>query len=446
MIMSNDEQPDFRIEEVSPDLALSGAIRLLQANRLDDAKRILRVLLENYPDVPEVLHFYGILAHQQGNDELAIESIEKAIAIAPDYADAYNNLGNIYNKAGKPEKAVEAYRRAIELNPANVAAYNNLGTVLKDLERFEEAVEAFSKAIELMPGNAELYRNFGNVFRKQGKFAEAARAYRNAISLRPYRSEDYESLCHVLYMQGLVEEALPTIRQWLEHDPTNPLALHRLHSYTGTDIPARASNDYIRMTFDDFADSFDIVLKGLEYRAPGLVEQSLSALYDSACAELDVLDAGCGTGLCGEFLRPYAQRLSGVDLSAKMLEKARARGHYDELFEAELTEFIGRHVEQFDLIVSADTLVYFGDLSQVFDSVIRALRRGGHFVFTVERTEEQLSAGYKINYHGRYSHTEDYLRRGLEAVGLVPIRIEREMLRYEAGLPVDGFLVVANRP
>jgi predicted TPR repeat methyltransferase len=444
--MLNDEQMDFRIEDVSPELALSGAIRLLQANRLEEAERIFRVLLDNYPDVPEILHFYGILAHRRGKDDLAVESIEKAIAIAPNYADAHNNLGNIHNKAGRPEKAADAYRRAIELDPDNVAAHNNLGTVLKDLERFEEAAEAFAKAIELMPDNAELYHNFGNVFRKQGKFAEAAQAYRRAISLRPYRSDDYESLCHVLYMQGLVEEALPTIRQWLEHDPTNPLALHRLHSYAGTDVPARASDDYVRMTFDSFADSFDYVLKGLEYRAPSLVNESVAALYDPARAGLEVLDAGCGTGLCGEFLRPYAQRLSGVDLSAKMLEKAKARGQYDELFEAELTDFIGRHADRFDLIISADTLVYFGELSEVFDRVGRALRRGGHFIFTVERTEELPAAGYKIAYHGRYSHTEDYLRRGLETAGLVPSRIERQMLRYEAGVPVDGFLVVADRP
>jgi type IV pilus biogenesis/stability protein PilW len=444
--MLNDEQTDFRIEDVSPDLALAGAIRLLQANRLDDAERIFRVLLENYPDVPEILHFYGILAHRKGRDDQAIESIEKAIAIAPTYADAHNNLGNIYNKAGQPEKAVDAYRRAIELSPGNVAAHNNLGTVLKDLDRFEEAAEQFAKAIELMPDNAELYRNFGNVFRKQGKFGEAAQAYRKAINLRPYRSDDYENLCHVLYLQGLVEEALPTIRQWLEHDPTNPLALHRLHSYAGTDVPARASDDYVRMTFDSFADSFDYVLKGLEYRAPGLVGESVAALYDPDRAGLDVLDAGCGTGLCGGFLRPYARRLIGVDLSSKMLEKAHARGHYDNLIEAELTTFIGRHLDCFDLIVSADTLVYFGDLSEVFDRVGRALRRGGHFIFTVERNDERPSEGYKINHHGRYSHTEDYLRAGLEGVGLAVRRIEPQMLRYEAGVPVDGFLVVAARP
>ncbi|WP_133716113.1 tetratricopeptide repeat protein [Methylocaldum gracile] len=443
--MLDDEPSDFRIEEVSPELALSGAIRLLQANRLDDAERIFSVLLENYPDIPEILHFYGILAHRRGRDDLAVKSIEKAIAIAPAYADAYNNLGNIYNKAGKPEKAVDAYRRAIELNPGNVAAHNNLGTVLKDLERFEEAAEQFAKAIELMPDNAELYHNFGNVFRKQGKFGEAAQAYRRAINLRPYRSDDYENLCHVLYLQGLVEEALPTIRQWLEHDPTNPLALHRLHSYAGTDVPARASDDYVRMTFDSFADSFDYVLKGLDYRAPGLVKEAVAALYDRDRVDLEVLDAGCGTGLCGEFLRPYARRLTGVDLSVKMLEKAHARRQYDDLIESELTAFIGRHTDRFDLIVSADTLVYFGDLSAVFERVGRALRRGGYFIFTVERNDERPSEGYKINLHGRYSHTEDYLRRELESAGLSLRRGEQQMLRYEAGVPVEGFLIVAAR-
>ncbi|BBA33135.1 methyltransferase type 11 [Methylocaldum marinum] len=443
--MSHSEETDFRIEEVTPELALSGAIRLLQADRLDDAERILDVLLDNYPNIPEFLHFYGILAHRKGRDHVAIESIEKAVALAPGYADAHNNLGNIYNKAGLPEKAVAAYRRAIEVSSGNAAAYNNLGTVLKDLDRLEEAAQAFAKAIELMPEYAGFYHNYGNVFRKQGKFGEAAEAFRKAINLRPYRSEDYENLCHVLYLQGLIEEALPTLRQWLEHDPTNPLAVHRLHSYTGSCAPARASDDYVRMTFDSFADSFDDVLKALDYRAPGLVKESIATLYGPDSGGLEVLDAGCGTGLCGEFLRPYAERLVGVDLSANMLEKARARRRYDDLIEAELTDFIGRHTDRFDLIVSADTLVYFGDLREVFDRVAKALQRDGYFIFTVEAADQGPPTGYQLNPHGRYSHTEEYLRHGLTSTGLIAHRIEPQMLRYEAGVPVDGFLVVATR-
>ncbi len=78
---------------------------------------------------------------------------------------------------------------------------------------------------------------------------------------------------------------------------------------------------------------------------------------------LVVLDAGCGTGLCGPLLRPYASRLVGVDLSGGMLDHARRKEIYTDLVQSELTEFLAAQQRAFDVIVAADTLVYFGDLA-----------------------------------------------------------------------------------
>ena len=120
-----------------------------------------------------------------------------------------------------------------------------------------------------------------------------------------------------------------------------------------------------------------------------------------ASNELDVLDAGCGTGLCGPLLAPYARRLVGVDLSERMLAQARAREVYDELVKGELTDYLRASAGMFDAIVSADTLVYFGPLEEVVEAAERALRPGGHVVFTVE---EQPESGYSLSVNGRYRH------------------------------------------
>jgi predicted TPR repeat methyltransferase len=367
------------------------------------------------------------------------------LAQAPGYSDAYNNLGNIFNVTGEFKKAADNYRKALELNPGNVAAHNNLGIVLKDLTENEEAVQAFLKAIELMPDNAEFYRNLGNVYKRQCNFSEAAKAYKKALSLRPYNPEDYESLCVILYLQGNVEEAIPVIKQWLQHDPDNVLALHRLSSYTGQNL-TRASDEYVSQTFDGFADSFDQVLKGLEYKAPFLVLDAVKLIYGTTTANLTILDAGCGTGLCGPLLKPYADKLIGVDLSLKMLERAEKRECYHELVQSELTVFIGLYQACFDAIVSADTLVYFGDLEAVCRAASAALIHGGHFVFTVESIDDEdfIEKGFKINPHGRFSHTKPYLRSVLEASGMTVLKIENAVLRYEAGSLVNGFLVVAR--
>lgn len=427
------------------DYALALAIRLHQSGEIDDAEELYHTILGHFPACPEALHFLGLLLHQKGDNDRAIQSIERALVIAPNYADAYNNLGNIFNRQKNYEKAAENYRRALDISPENPPALSNLGIVFSQLSRFDEAIEALSSAIALMPDNAEFYRNLGNAFIKQGDFSRAIDAYRRVVSLKPYHAENYENLCVAMCLHGKLEDAVLVVKEWLQHEPENPAALHRLRSYTGEFELPRATDDYITQTFDGFADSFDMVLKRLDYKAPFLVAAEVDALYAECGQAFDMLDAGCGTGLCGPLLKPYAKHLVGVDLSAKMLERAALRGCYDELFQAELTAFIAGYDVGCDLIVSADTLVYFGDLEPVTRAVSDALRPGGHFVFTLERSDDGIAQGYKIHPHGRFSHTERYVRTVIELAGLVLLKQDKVVLRNEAGKPVAGFLVMAGK-
>jgi predicted TPR repeat methyltransferase len=156
---------------------------------------------------------------------------------------------------------------------------------------------------------------------------------------------------------------------------------------------------------------------------------------------LDALDAGCGTGLCGPLLAPHARRLVGVDLSGGMLAQARDRNVYDELEKAELTAYLAGCGESFDVVVSADTLVYFGPLEAVVAAAQRALRPGGRLVFTVE---ELAGEGYSLAPSGRYRHAHDYVRGVLTDAGLRP-EIASAELRLEAGEPVAGLVVLGTK-
>ena len=165
-----------------------------------------------------------------------------------------------------------------------------------------------------------------------------------------------------------------------------------------------------------------------------------------ASKSLDVLDAGCGTGLCGPLIAPYARRLVGVDLSAPMIAQARARNVYDELVKRELTAYLGDSTGEFDVIVSADTLVYFGPLEDVVAASANALRPGGRLIFTVEELVGAGSdAGYAISPTGRYRHTRQYLERVLANANLRSEIVPAE-LRLEAGDPVRGFVVRGTKP
>jgi predicted TPR repeat methyltransferase len=129
-----------------------------------------------------------------------------------------------------------------------------------------------------------------------------------------------------------------------------------------------------------------------------------------------------------------------------MLERARSIGCYDALEEAELTDFISSRKDAYDVIVSADTLCYFGNLQAVMAAVAAALRPGGFFIFTVERAEEgedTIAAGFRINPLGRYSHAESYIVRALEEAGMKLKSVTHGTLRQEMGSPVAGLVVTA---
>ena len=219
---------------------------------------------------------------------------------------------------------------------------------------------------------------------------EGVAAFRRVLELKPGDATAYDALTRALYRAGNIDQALAVYQEWLEADPGNSIAQHMLAACTGAAAPPRASDSYVRETFDAFAGSFDQVLDQLGYRAPGLIGELLDRELPAVDGSLMIADAGCGTGLCADFLRPRAKRLIGVDLSPGMLARARARAKYDDLVEAELSAWLGSRHQAYDVIVSADTLCYFGPLDAVISAAADALKPGGLLAFTVEQAGDDV--------------------------------------------------------
>lgn len=443
--MSSDTQ---QTQAVSVNDALAIALRLHRNNQLDDAEKLYRRILDAAPELPDALHFLGLLIYQRDKDMEQAESLlRRALALSPDYADAQNNLGNLLKEQDKVDEAAAAYRKTLELNPNQPDAYNNLGTLYRQQGEPEQAIAAYRKAAALDPKLATPWYNLGGVLEGQKKLEEAVEAFRQVLARDRDYLDAYKSLGMALYRLGRKDEAAQVYRDLLEASPNHPVAEHMLAACTGKAVPTRASDAYVTSLFDLFADSFDAQLSLLEYRAPQLIGDALPRRLGPPQGRLDVLDVGCGTGLCGPLLRPYARWLQGMDLSPRMLDKARQRGVYDDLVEAELSEFLRRHGSAYDVIASADTLVYLGALEEPLAAASAAMRPGGLLIFTVERAApEEAKHGYRIDASGRYIHTADYLRDGLQKVGLRGVEIETVHLRMEHGEPVEGFLVSAHRP
>jgi predicted TPR repeat methyltransferase len=196
---------------------------------------------------------------------------------------------------------------------------------------------------------------------------------------------------------------------------------------------------------DSYAPQFDHSLAQLNYRAPEFIVQRLAGAV-AANRSLDILDAGCGTGLCGPLLKPFAARLIGVDLSAGMLKEAAKRDLYDELIEGELHTYMTTRPSTFDVIVACDTLVYHGRLDDAAVAAATALKPGGRLLFTLEQLPDDGPAPYRLEPTGRFCHRAAYVQATLAAVGLVDTGIDAIVPRLECGEPVNGLLVMSRAP
>jgi predicted TPR repeat methyltransferase len=287
----------------------------------------------------------------------------------------------------------------------------------------------------------------GHLMTDAGDIHESLRLTHQAIHYNSSSGKAHRALGRAYYALGRSNDAVNVFKQWAAMDPHNPEAQHMLSATTGGAAPLRCSDGYVTQLFNDFSHDFDeMLVRRLGYRGPEVLKGVLDRRLDAAAvANVEVLDAGCGTGLCGPAVRSLAKRLVGVDLAGKMVDVARKLNCYDELVVAELCEFMRARPQSFDVIVSSDVFIYFGDLNDGMNSAYGALRPGGLLVMTVEALVDDGADSFKLTASGRFSHRESYLRKTLAEVGFRSVEIEQATLRRELGKDVPFHVVSACR-
>jgi predicted TPR repeat methyltransferase len=436
-------EPDAESErELSYTEAAELAFVLHTQRRFEESEMLYRQLLHAKPDDQNVLHYLGVLMHQTERHAEALELIERSLAADDGVAAWHNNYGNLLLDADRFDEAAAAYRRCAELDPGNVEVLCNLGVMYRSLKQFDSAEQCLKQALAAQPNFANAYLHLATLYWQTDRFDDAHVQTVSALKLFPRNTMIRKMLGSMYGQLGRLDDAAEVYREWLALEPDSLDARHHLAGCTGVDVPERAQDPYVEGLFDRFAESFDAKLAALEYHAPQLVGDAVARLLPQPNKALRVLDAGCGTGLCGAYLAPYARELEGVDLSANMIDRARARNLYDSFVKAELVGYIESVTNPFDVIVSADTLCYFGRLDRMTRGARRALRAGGLLIFTVEARTD--GADYHLHPHGRYSHRPEYVRATLEQAGFDVRELTDVVLRFEAGRPVAGLLAIAE--
>ena len=426
--------------------SLDHALQLHGEGRLDEARELYLAILADAPEADGAMHYLGILEHQCGRSEEGLDLLARALDLAPPQAERLNDLGNVLAELERLEEAASAFAVAAELKPDDANLCNNLGAILLRLERLPEAMAAFQSALAADPDFVPALNNLGDLHIRQQQPDEAAEYYCRAFVTGPLEDKPKRMLGIAYYTLNRIDEAAAVYRDWIAEEPDNPIARHLLAACSGEDVPARADNAFVEKIFDEYAEHFDTKLvKSLAYRGPEYIAAALG-IHLSASRALRVLDGGCGTGLCGPVLAPYAAHLTGIDLSANMLARAADRGGYHHLEKAELGTYLAAHESAFDLIVIADVLIYFGALDTMFGAAARALTPGGLLVFTVEiHAGGRQSPPFVIKPSGRYGHAPRYIEECLAAQGLTLLTSHAVILREEFTQPVAGLVVSARR-
>ncbi|MDP1535203.1 MAG: methyltransferase domain-containing protein [Rubrivivax sp.] len=418
-------------------------------------------------------HFVdGLGCFEAGRWAAAETEFRASLALLPGRASTLANLGATLVRLGRPQEAMQWLDQALQAQPGDLHACAQRGQALLDLRRDDEALACFERVLAAVPADAAAGFHRTLALNRLGRHDLALQAVEALLTQRPVRAATW--LEHARTLQGLarLDEALVSYAKAQQADPAAPAAfsergallkdmgrlaeaaasfeqalargaddaLTRYLLAAVSDAPAPPSppENYVETLFDGYADQFEShLLETLHYRAHQVLIGHLASLCSGRFG--DALDLGCGTGLCGPLARPLCERLTGIDLSRRMLALARQTGAYDDLVHAELTAHLSSTESRHDLVLATDTFIYVGDLEPVFAGVRRVLLPGGLFCFSAELAEG--AQPFELQPSSRYAHSEAALRTLAARHGFDWVHDLHQPLRDEQRQPVAGLYV-----
>ena len=452
-------------------------LALWQDGRLGEAVNALKQAAAAAPADPVTLGELGSLLCAAGRKAEALHCLTVSLALAPDQKQVWLNVGGLRVELGDRDKAERAFRKALDLDPGCAEAEVGLGLLCVERRRYQEAAQLLGAAVARGVTAMPVYACLGHTLYLLGDFAGAAAALEKAARACPdearivqkyaearlietliagsvveaiesylatagRHAQDLILVCgrafQILCAYGKPEAAIRLGEILQKRSPDDPILAYHLDALHGR-AHARAPDAYLAACFGAYAADFDRhLVEVLDYRVP---EALRAMLARTGRAFPRMLDLGCGTGLTAPSLAPLGDHLTGVDIAPRMLDKARERKLYDALVEGEAVAWLNGASAPFDLVVSLDMLIYFGDLAALFEAVAGRLDAGALFACSFESLECDRWA---LRSSGRFAHDPDYVGSILAARFRVVDSLSLTM-RFEANAPVAGQLLLLRR-
>lgn len=432
-------------------------------------------------------HTGGLLALAEarraaGDEAEALQLYHKVLNLDENATEALLGAADIYLARGDLERAELYYKKSFDITRDIAGVHLNYGTLLYRSGRKSEALEEYRAAAVLEPERPEISYNLALVLKDLGDYEEALGLMFNAHQRAPEREDFAAGIMETL--TGLAAEnaelALKIAENWQKIEPDNVFSRRILAGISG--MPTESGDDrlYAEKLFDNFAATYDETLERLN---PQITAEFLRR---HGAATGNVLDLGCGTGLAAQALKTADNTFDGADISANMLEAARRKGLYRELYQADaaalLREMAVGTTEEpaaagilagakantavphndYNLILAFDVFCYMGNLEEILTAAADLMRRTDRrraesgkteaarampeLWFTTESADEERGKDFYLTATGRYKHQRAYVEKTLQKAGFAEIDAYPLVLRQENGEDVPGFLFRAARP
>jgi predicted TPR repeat methyltransferase len=289
--------------------------------------------------------------------------------------------------------------------------------------------------------------DFARDLQMKGDLVAAADLLQQATDLAPGFASAWFALGGIREQLGERDAAIAAFRKAVIADPDDKHGASLRLMLLGADKLSAMPPAYVRALFDQYAPKFETALvDDLGYRGPSLLFKavlSVRAAIRKPAFFKRAIDLGCGTGLAATAFEREVDEFIGIDLSPRMIERARLTGLYAQLEVAEMVQGLrDRPDASANLILAADAMVYLSDLAPVLRAAKRVLVAGGPLAFTVETHDGD---GVILGEGLRYAHSAGYVRASIEACGLTLSRLENLSARNEDNAPVPGLVVVATK-
>jgi len=484
------------------DALLTGAQQAYSADDMVQARALATQVLQQQEEHPKALHLLGAIALHEGQPDVAVGFLERAQTRQPERAAIHCDLATSLEGVGRAEDAIRHYRLALALEPELALARENLQTILAvrgqtdvvppadaayvaalnqlaariSSANLQLAIRLYDRSLDADAAQPEILARLGSLYLQTGQARSAIDVLRRAVGLGHRDVESFHSLAKALRKRTIFEEALEAARAAAALEPGNldiqwtiTQILSDIHTRNDAIAKLRAalaanpdSEDLkfelagltedvdlstfplsrVTTLFEYYAKTFEShLVERLNYRGHEQIYHAVTSVGPGRV--FDILDLGCGTGLCGVQFKPIARYLKGVDVAPSMIDKARTRGIYDALEVQELVAALSGAPGEYDLILAADVLEYLGKLEPTFAAAAQALRPQGLFAFSVERTDKP---GFIFNRHtSSFAHSLEYVHDLARQNGLTRVYTKEYPLRVEGRTPLMAWIVVLQK-